>query len=171
MKTKDNSYRIVKNTIAIVIVGLTLCFSSKGQKSFIEFSNDNYWTTLRCLLFEFDHITNNDNVFHARNYNFGKEKITPIEATMNLENWMINFGSWSIKSDSYICFMDVVEEDEFEVEDWMLHEFNILNPKQEQSAHEITMENNEEEKMVIEDWMLDSSHWTSKKLTQKTNEF
>jgi len=144
---KAQTYKSAKRQLILVTMILSLIIGSYAQKSAIMLNDDIDLEQLKSLV-EVLHNTKTDHT----GLSFLPTAISNLETgSTGLKYDITSFVPEISASDD---FMNIEEEGELVVEDWMLDENYFISPL---SSNE--MSEAEEEKLVVEDWMLDESHF------------
>ena len=73
-----------------------------------------------------------------------------IEATLELENWMVNDSYWETGT---AIFIEQAIEENMELENWMINKntWNVNNP--------VNLKTETEQELVLESWMTNENIW------------
>ena len=145
MKAQTN--KPVKRQLILVMMILSLIIGSYAQKSAVILNDDVDLEQLKSLV----EVLYNTKTYQAELY-FLPSVINNMETgSTGLKSDITSFVPEISASDD---FMNIEEEGELVVEDWMLDENYFMTPLNSNEMSEA-----EEEKLVVEDWMLDESHF------------
>ena len=145
---KAQIYRPIKRQLILVMMILGFIAGSYAQKSAITLKADNDLRHFMMMVEVLNRMENDRIAVYLQPVGFENTELGSIGLKLD----GIAFESEFSNSD---VLMVSEEEEELEVEDWMLDESHFLSNK----ANMNSVEDIAEDKLQIENWMLDPNHW------------
>ena len=149
---KAQIYRPVKRQMILIMMILGFIAGSYAQKSAATLKADNNLKHFMMMVEVLNRMENDRIALYLQPVGF--ENTEPGSIELKLDR--INFVSEFSNSDA---MMLSEEEEDLEVEDWMLDEDYFMHTVSNDEMYQTQ----EEEKIVVEDWMLDESHFLPNK--------